>query len=71
MFNVTHSRLRKLLPMEGVLLLSVGKLSLSPAHVWTDVWAFERVAENCLGTLRRHADSLDIESLGETRSRFT
>jgi pentatricopeptide repeat protein len=65
-FNVTHSRLRKLLPMEGVLLLSAGKLSLSPAHVWTDVWAFERVAEDCLEKLRRRAESLEIESLGET-----
>jgi LuxR family transcriptional regulator, maltose regulon positive regulatory protein len=65
-FNVTHSRLRKLLPMEGVLLLSAGKLSLSPAHVWTDVWAFERVAEDCLEKLRRRAESLEIEFLGET-----
>jgi LuxR family transcriptional regulator, maltose regulon positive regulatory protein len=32
-FHVTHSRLRKLLPMEGVLILSEGKLSLNPARV--------------------------------------
>jgi LuxR family transcriptional regulator, maltose regulon positive regulatory protein len=63
---VTHSRLRKLLPMDGVLLLSEGKLSLSPALVWTDVWAFERVAEDCLEKLRRRAESLEIESIGET-----
>ncbi len=65
-FNVTHSRLRKLLPMEGVLLLREGKLRLSPAQVWTDVWAFERVAEDCLEKLRRRAESLEIESAGET-----
>src|SRR5918999_304966 len=65
-FNTTHSRLRELLPMDGVLLLSKGKLSLNPAHVWTDVWAFERVVENCLEKLRRRAESLEIESVGET-----
>ena len=65
-FNVTHSRLRKLLPLDGVLLRSEGKLSLSPAQVWTDVWAFERVAEDCLEKLRRRAESLEIESAGET-----
>ena len=65
-FNVTQSRLRKLLPMDGVLLLSAGKLSLNPAHVWTDVRAFERMAEECLEKLRRRAQSSEIESLGET-----
>ncbi len=65
-FNVTHSRLRKLLVLDGVLMLSEGKLRLDPAQVWTVVWAFERMAEGCLEKLRRHADSLDIESLGET-----
>jgi LuxR family transcriptional regulator, maltose regulon positive regulatory protein len=64
-FHVTHSRLRKLLPMEGVLILSEGKLSLNPVRVWTDVRAFERVAEECLEKLRRPADSLGIESAGE------
>ena len=64
-FNTTHSRLRKLLPMDGVLLLSEGKLSLNPAHVWTDVWAFERVVADCLEKLRRRAESLEIESVGE------
>jgi len=34
-FNVTHSRLRKLLPMDEVLMLSESKLRLNPAHVWT------------------------------------
>lgn len=63
-FNVTHSRLRKLLPLDDVLLLSEGKLRLNPAHVWTDVWAFERVAEDCLAKLRRSKSS-EIESLGE------
>ncbi|MGH8513554.1 MAG: AfsR/SARP family transcriptional regulator, partial [Gammaproteobacteria bacterium] len=64
-FNVTHSRLRKLLPPDGVLMLSEGKLSLNPAHVWTDVWAFERMVADCLEKLRR-AKRSEIESAGET-----
>ncbi len=64
-FNVTHSRLRKLLVLDDVLMLSEGKLRLNPAHVWTDVWAFERMAEDCLEKLRR-AKRFEIESLGET-----
>jgi len=64
-FNVTHSRLRKLLPLDDVLMLREGKLRLNPAHVWTDVRAFERVVADCLEKLRR-AKGLEIESTGET-----
>jgi LuxR family maltose regulon positive regulatory protein len=64
-FNVTHSRLRKLLPLDDVLMLSEGKLRLSPAHVWTDVRAFERMVADCLEKLRR-AKGFEIESAGET-----
>ena len=64
-FNVTHLRLRKLLPLDDVLMLSEGKLHLNRAHVWTDVWAFEQVAEDCLKKLGR-AKGLEIESAGET-----
>ncbi|MGH8515046.1 MAG: AfsR/SARP family transcriptional regulator, partial [Gammaproteobacteria bacterium] len=63
-FSVTHSRLRKLLPPDGVLMLSEGKLSLNPSHVWTDVWAFERMVADCLEKLRR-AKGSEIESAGE------
>lgn len=64
-FHVTHSRLRKLLPMDDMLMLSEGKLSLNPGQVWTDVWAFERVAEDCLEKLRRPAEGSGMESAGE------
>jgi LuxR family transcriptional regulator, maltose regulon positive regulatory protein len=64
-FNTTHSRLRKLLPLDDVLMLSEGKLRLNPGHVWTDVRAFERVVEDCLEKLRR-AKGFEIESAGET-----
>ncbi len=65
-FNVTHSRLRKLLPLDDVLMLREGKLRLNPAYVWTDVWAFERVVADCLEKLRRNVESLEIESASET-----
>jgi pentatricopeptide repeat protein len=51
--------------MEGVLILSEGKLSLNPARVWTDVRAFERVAEECLEKLRQRAECSGIDSAGE------
>ena len=63
-FNVTHSRLRKLLTLEGALLLRQGKLSLDPTQVWTDVWAFERTVADCLDKLQR-GQALAIESAGE------
>ncbi len=65
-FHMTHSRLRKLLPRDDVLVLSGGKLSLNPAHGWTDVAAFERAPEDCLERLRRPAESPGVESAGET-----
>jgi LuxR family maltose regulon positive regulatory protein len=41
-FEVTLSRLRKLLGKEDALVLKEGHLSLSNRHCWVDVWAFER-----------------------------
>jgi LuxR family transcriptional regulator, maltose regulon positive regulatory protein len=64
-FHVTHSRLRKLLPMDDMFILSGGKLSLNPGQVWTDVWAFERVAEDCLEKLRQPAEGSGMESASE------
>jgi DNA-binding SARP family transcriptional activator len=61
-FNMTHSRLRKLLPVEDALLLSEGKFSLDLTRVWTDVWAFERGVEGCLDKLQRRADPAVIEA---------
>ena len=62
---MTHSRLRKLLALDGVLVLREGRLSLDPAQVWTDVWAFDRMVADCLDQLRR-AQGSEIESAGET-----
>jgi pentatricopeptide repeat protein len=63
-FNMTHSRLRKLVALEGVLLLREGRLSLDPAQVWTDVWAFERMVGECLDKLQR-GEAFAIESAGD------
>jgi LuxR family transcriptional regulator, maltose regulon positive regulatory protein len=40
-FDATLFRLRKLLDVEQAVVLAGGKLSLSPALIWTDVWALE------------------------------
>jgi DNA-binding SARP family transcriptional activator len=40
-FDSNLYRLRKLLDVEGALALADGKLSLNPAMVWVDAWAFE------------------------------
>jgi DNA-binding SARP family transcriptional activator len=38
-------RLRKLLGVDGALTLAEGRLSLNPAVVWLDVWAFEQALD--------------------------
>ncbi len=40
-FDSNLYRLRKLLAVDGALLLPEGKLSLNPALAWLDTWAFE------------------------------
>jgi pentatricopeptide repeat protein len=52
-FNVTHARLRNLLPVGDVVLLDEGKLSLNAKLVWTDVAAFEHLTEQCARQLSR------------------
>lgn len=64
-FNVTHSRLRKLLLVEDILVLDEGKLSLNTARVWTDAGAFERSVDKCLSRLRQDPSSEEIASLSE------
>ncbi len=63
--NVTLSRMRKLLPMDGLVLHSDGKLSLNCTLVWCDVWAFDRIAEDCLQKLKHGAQDSAIESAGD------
>jgi ATP/maltotriose-dependent transcriptional regulator MalT/DNA-binding SARP family transcriptional activator len=44
-FDSNLYRLRKLLSVDGALLLAEGKLSLNPATTWLDVWAFEHALD--------------------------
>jgi len=64
-FNVTHARLRKLLPVEDIVLLDEGKLSLNPSLVWTDVGAFERLADRCARTVRQNPLPAEAAALSE------
>ncbi len=66
-FDSTVYRLRKLLAADGVLLLADGKLSLNPALVWCDVWAFEAALdagrhEAALALYRGHFLALEAAS---------
>ena len=65
-FNVTHARLRNLLPVDDVVLLDEGKLSLNAALVWTDVGTFERLADHCSRRLRRDPTPSEVAGLSET-----
>jgi len=42
--DTTLHRLRKLLRQEDAIIVHQARLSLNPAKVWVDVWAFERLA---------------------------
>jgi ATP/maltotriose-dependent transcriptional regulator MalT/DNA-binding SARP family transcriptional activator len=44
-FDSNLYRLRKLLAVDGALVLAEGKLSLNPAVVWVDTWAFEHALD--------------------------
>ena len=44
-FDSNLYRLRKLLDIDGALLLAEGKLSLNPDLVWLDVWAFDKAID--------------------------
>jgi len=44
-FDSNLYRLRKLLAVDGALMLAEGKLSLNPALVWVDTWAFEQALD--------------------------
>ena len=45
-FDTTLFRLRKLLDIDNAIVLSAGKLSLSPELCWTDVKAFEAIVDD-------------------------
>jgi ATP/maltotriose-dependent transcriptional regulator MalT/DNA-binding SARP family transcriptional activator len=44
-FDSNLYRLRKLLAVDGALVLAEGKLSLNPAMIWLDTWAFEHALD--------------------------
>jgi DNA-binding SARP family transcriptional activator len=48
-FDSTLFRLRKLLGIDNALILAAGKLSLSRALVWTDVWSLEAAFDAAQG----------------------
>jgi len=47
-FDSTLHRLRKMLPVEDILVLADGKLSLNARRCWVDIWAFEHHAREAL-----------------------
>jgi ATP/maltotriose-dependent transcriptional regulator MalT len=55
-FEMTLSRLRKLLGQSDVVLVQDGKLTLNPHFVWVDAWAFERVLPRVGGDLMEDSD---------------
>jgi LuxR family transcriptional regulator, maltose regulon positive regulatory protein len=65
-FNVTHARLRNLLPAEDIILLDEGKLSLNSAVVWTDVGAFERLADQCSRRLKQDPRPAEMAAVSES-----
>ena len=65
-FNVTHARLRKLLPIKDIVLLDEGRLSLNAALAWTDVGAFERLADHCSRRLKQEAFPSEITALSDS-----
>jgi LuxR family transcriptional regulator, maltose regulon positive regulatory protein len=65
-FNVTHARLRKLLPIKDVVLLDEGKLSLNGALAWTDVAAFERLADQCSRRLKQDSETTEMATLSDS-----
>jgi LuxR family maltose regulon positive regulatory protein len=60
-FDVTLSRLRKLLDVEGALLLADGKLSLNRRLVWCDTSAFELRCARLQEALQTHAEDARVQ----------
>jgi LuxR family maltose regulon positive regulatory protein len=59
-FEVTLSRLRKWLGVEGALRLVDGRLALNPRLVWCDVTAFERAHQQLQQHLVPHAETAPL-----------
>jgi DNA-binding SARP family transcriptional activator len=65
-FDVTLSRLRKLVDVEGALLLADGKLSLNRRIVWCDTAAFEAACDRLAAALAGGDDAAVIDRLADT-----
>ena len=64
-FEMTLSRLRKLLDVDGVVLLSDGRLQLDRRLVWCDALAFDTLAERLRTLLREHIEAPAVVALAE------
>jgi DNA-binding SARP family transcriptional activator len=64
-FEVTLSRLRKWLGVEGALRLVDGRLSLNARLAWCDLAAFEQVQEQLQLHLVPHADAAPLPALAQ------
>jgi DNA-binding SARP family transcriptional activator len=64
-FDVTLSRLRKLVDVEGALLMADGKLSINRRIVWCDTAAFETLCERLAAALAGHEDAAAVERLAD------
>ncbi len=55
--DTTLHRLRKLLRRDDAVLMRQARLSLNPARVWVDVWAFERLANRLEHDAQAHLEA--------------
>jgi LuxR family maltose regulon positive regulatory protein len=65
--DMAISRLRKLLALPEAIRIEEGKVGLSEAHVYVDLWAFDRDVEALQATLRSvgEIDDVLVASLGQ------
>jgi len=62
-FEMTLSRLRKLIDVDGAVLFSDGRLQLNRRLVWCDALAFDALAERLRLLLRAHAEAPAVVAL--------
>jgi DNA-binding SARP family transcriptional activator len=59
-FDSNLHRLRKLIGIDDVLVLTEGKLSLDPSRCWVDVWAFEALVTRIDSTAHQPPGGADV-----------
>ena len=67
-FEMTLSRLRKLLDVEGAVVFSDGRLQLNRRLVWCDAQAFDTLAERLRTQLREHTEVPAVVALAARTS---